>query len=108
MHRSAVQEELLLRNVWSLVLLLLVVLGGRGDFLTSASSVLPVPALSATATPAPAAAPAVAPPAGAAPATLVALPLPVQVADAFPVPIEVAALALVSPPVIAVPVWTKS
>lgn len=79
-----------------------VVIGcGRGDFLTSASSVLPIPALSTTA--APAAAPAVASPAGAAPAPLMALP--VGVAAAFPVPIKVTALALVSPPLIAVPVW---
>ena len=80
----------------------------RGNFLTSASSVLLVPALSSAATPAPAAAPAVAPPSGAGPATLVALPLAVGVAAAFPVAFEVTALALISSPVIAAPVRLAS
>lgn len=77
-------------------------------FLTSASSVLPVPALSSAATPAAAATSAVAPPTGAAPAAFVALTFTVGVAAAFPMAIEVAALALISPPVIATPVGLMS
>lgn len=87
-----------------------VVIGCCGRFLTSASSVLSVSALSSAATraPAPAPAPAVAPPPGAAPAPLVTLPLAVRVAEAFPVPIEVAPLSLISPSVVAGPVWLIS
>lgn len=102
-------QELLTSWVWSLVLLLLVVRSWGGDnFLTSASSVLPVPALSSAATPAPAAASAVAPPTGAPSAALVAFTFAVGVAAAFPVAIKVTALALFAPPVVTIPVWLMS
>lgn len=97
-------QELLTSWVWSLVLLLLVVRSRGGEnFLTSASSVLPVPALSSAATPAPAS--AVAPPTGAPSAALVAFTFAVGVAAAFPVAIKVTALALFAPPVVTIPVW---
>lgn len=75
--------------------------------LTSAPSVLSVPALSTAAAPAPAAAPAVAPPTGAGPATLVALSLAMGFGAALPVPLEVTPLALIPPPVVAAPVWAS-
>lgn len=79
---------------------------GGDNFLTSASSVFPVPALSPAAAPAPAS--AVAPPTGAPSAALVALTFAVGVAAAFPVAIKVTALALFTPPVVTIPVWLMS
>lgn len=67
-----------------------------GKVLTSASSVLPVPALPSTATPTSAT---------TAPTTLMSLPLTVRITAAFPVAIKVTTLALLSPPVVATPVW---